>query len=83
MTQESITRYRVKTTQGYFFTESNGRYGRLYGTAQQGEVMCEEHANSVEIFLVGFMPDCAAIREDYPGNAPCAVCKRKAKGGLG
>lgn len=78
MTPENVTRYRVKTNRGYYFTESNGRYARFYGSSLRAEVVCAVHADEIVAKIGGLVPELQMEREDYPGNAPCATCKRLA-----
>ena len=75
--------YRLKTDQGYYFTQSNGRYGRFYGQQNQYEPLCKEHAEVVaETWrrVFGDIDERLVIKvEETRSNIPCAICKREGK----
>jgi hypothetical protein len=80
---EHTTVYKVKTSAGYFFTTSNGRYGR-FGSYQDGFRYCARCANEiVEIFDhidVDSDDDNALMEaqlEQVPQSWPCQNPKHK------
>lgn len=79
MTPENVTRYRVKAIAGYFYTVGNGRYGRWNGSRLSAEILCAEHADAQIKTLTDIAPEYEPTREDYPGTAACAICKRQGK----
>lgn len=79
MTPENVTRYRLLTKAGYYYTVGSGRYGRWNGSQLQAEILCAEHADAQIKVLMSIAPEYEPVREDYPGTAACAVCKRMAQ----
>lgn len=76
MNESTPPHYRIKTDRGYYFTESNGRYARFYGNQSKGEILCSSHADEIIRQMKRIVPELQMEREDFPGNAPCAVCHR-------
>ena len=70
--------YRLKTDTGYYFTQSNGRYGRFYGQQNQYEPLCKEHAEVVAETWRRILEISIEI-EETRSNVPCAICKREAQ----
>jgi hypothetical protein len=70
--------YRIKTNQGYYFTESNGRYVRFYGQQGQYEPLCKEHAEIMAENWRHILQIKVEV-EETRSNIPCAICKREAQ----
>lgn len=68
-----MDKFRIKTTQGYFFTEGRG-YGRFYGTKLQVAVLCEKHANQIIKVLKEHLHEYEPEKESFPGHAQCRSC---------
>lgn len=71
-------RYRIKTPQGYYFTEGYGsrKYGRMYGTKQQALIMCEQHTRQMLEVLDVAYEDEEIEKELVRGHIPCPYCKQ-------
>lgn len=68
--------YKIKTKSGFFYTDGNGRYGRVDGTVRY-EALCQEHANEVTALFDKLEVESEIIEiKAAPFVIPCAKCKR-------
>lgn len=72
--------YRILTSQGYYFTVGNGRYGRADGQRAQAEALCDEHAALCVKMLkpYGLRPVQISISTVDDGAPVCGACQRMA-----
>ena len=74
---EDESRYRIKTTEGYYYATGGGRYGRFDGRKLWAWVFCWEHAHKLVQWVNDTSPQLKAVEEKFPGHTPCQQCLRE------
>ena len=75
--------YSIFTNQGWYYTIGNlGRYGRITGSWDQAEMMCQEHADGVYKQLESLNFDLSLSVVEIPDavlgeQVACVFCERK------
>ena len=71
---EDEARYRIKTTEGYYYSTGGGRYGRFDGKRIYAQIFFPRHAEEIITWMNNTVPQLKAQKEKFPGHAACYSC---------